>query len=93
MPKDDPDPSDPLALRAVAVPDPDGAVVREMAACVAEEFLRLGFAPAEVRALFRSPRYSLAHHAWRQLGDAEVGAIVAERASCCRPADHRSFPC
>lgn len=80
MPKNEPDPEDPLELEAVCLPDPDGNAVDLMAQCFAEEFLRLGRTPEQVLAMFRSAEYSLPHRAWRQLGDARVRAIVDRQA-------------
>jgi hypothetical protein len=71
-----PEQDDPFQLEAVGVPDPTGECLREMAACFAEEFLRLGFPPGRVLALFESPTYALANHAYRVLGPREVRAIV-----------------
>ena len=55
MPKDEPDPSDPLELRAVQIDDPTGESLQAMATCLAEEFLRLGWEPARVEGLFEQP--------------------------------------
>jgi hypothetical protein len=83
-----PEADDPFALSGVGVPDPDGTAVREMAACFAEEFLRLGFPPGRVLALFESPRYPLAHRAYAQLGAAETRALIERLAATWSPA-HR----
>jgi hypothetical protein len=80
MPYGDPDPSDPTVLVGVALPA-DLESVREMAWVFAEEFARMGFGARRIEALFRSPFYGGAHHAWRVLGEAEVEAIVAECAA------------
>jgi hypothetical protein len=84
----EPEDDDPLELNVVGVPDPSGTSLRTMAACFAEEFLRLGFPPGRVLALFESPRYPLAHGALNALGHAEIRAIVAEAARVWSPA-HR----
>ena len=77
MPYRDPDPTDPSVLVGVAVPaDPEA--MREMAWVFAEEFARMGYDAARILAVFRSPFYAGAHHAWRTLGEAEVAAIVEE---------------
>jgi hypothetical protein len=71
-----PEDDDPFQLNAIGVPDPSGESSRAMAECFAEEFLRLGFPPGRVLALFESPRYALAHQAFRALGPGAVRAIV-----------------
>jgi hypothetical protein len=91
-----PEADDPFALQGVGVSDPDGAATRDMAACFAEEFLRLGFPPGRVLALFESPRYPLAHQAYRQLGAAETRALIERLAAVwcpgSRPPRVRSQP-
>ena len=86
MPKHEPAPEDPLALHGVRVPDPGGDAVERMAACIAEEFLRLGHGPGEVLELFRSPRYGLPHRAWRELGEVRIFTLVSSLAAARRPA-------
>jgi len=76
MPHDEPDPTDPMELCGVAFDDATDADVASMVDCLAEEYLRLGFSPREVLALFRSPDYPLAHGAWIELGEVEVFARV-----------------
>ena len=90
-PVKEPEDDDPLTLNAVGVSDPTGASLRAMAACFAEEFLRLGFPPGRVLALFESPRYPLAHGALNALGPAAIQAIVADAARIWSPA-HRNVP-
>jgi hypothetical protein len=85
----EPEENDPLELNAVGVDDPDGTSLREMAACFAEEFLRLGFPPGRVLALFESPRYPLAHGAWNTLGAPAIRALVEEQARIWSPT-HRN---
>ena len=75
-----PEADDPFALNGVGIPDPDGTSARTMAECFAEEFLRLGFPPGRVLALFESPRYPLAHEAYTLLGAQETRALI-ERAA------------
>jgi hypothetical protein len=77
MPKDEPDPEDPLELAAIGVADPGGESTRLMAECLAEEFLRMGHSPGAVMDLFRSPAYSLAHRAWLELGEVRVFTLVS----------------
>jgi hypothetical protein len=77
MPYDDPDPQDPMMLVGVGLPSGPEAQ-REMAWAFAEEFARLGYDATQILALFRRPFYAGAFGAWRQLGEAEVRAIVRE---------------
>jgi hypothetical protein len=91
MPIHEPDEEDPLELSVVGIPDPSGEATRAMAACFAEEFLRLGFEPGRVLSLFESPRYALAHRAWLELGAHAIHAIVEEQARTWSPT-HRTVP-
>lgn len=84
-----PESEDPFELKAIGVADPDGTSLREMASCFAEEFLRLGFPPGRVLALFESPRYALAHEAWLALGEPAVRVLVEDLARIWSPA-HRN---
>jgi hypothetical protein len=77
MPYDDPEPDDPQELVGVELPG-DESVTREMAAAFADEFAQLGFSRAQILALYRKAEYTGAHHAWRLLGEDEVGRIVDE---------------
>jgi hypothetical protein len=79
VPKNEPDPSDPLELIA-AGDDLGQASTSLMAECLAEEFLALGHPAHDVMALFRSPAYALAHRAWLELGEVRVFAMVSEKA-------------
>jgi hypothetical protein len=76
MPKNDPADSDPLELTGVVFDDPSGTSLTVMAECFADEFLNLGYTPAEVMDLFRSREHRLAHHAWSELGEVTVFAMV-----------------
>jgi hypothetical protein len=94
MPYDQPDPSDPMLLLRVAVPA-GAEAQREMAYALAEEFARLGYTGKQILALFRKPFYSGAHRAYRQLGQQEICAIVAETVAVwgrARPVDREAAP-
>lgn len=86
-----PEHDDPFELQAIGVSDPDGTSRLEMARCFAEEFLRLGFPPGRVLALFESPRYPLAHGALLALGEPAIRALVEEAARIWSP-QHRNAP-
>jgi hypothetical protein len=81
MPKHEPDLEDPLSLEAASCDDPTGLSVQLMAEAFAEEFLRLGHTSAEVMDMFRSEDHSLAHHAWEQLGEVRLFALIGELAA------------
>lgn len=89
-PTKEPEEDDPFELNAVGVSDPSGESLHEMAACFAEEFLRLGFPPGRVLALFESPRYPLAHGALNALGYPAIREIVANAARVWSPAHRRN---
>ena len=82
----EPEADDPFQLNAIGVPDPTGEGLRAMAACFAEEFLRLGFPPGRVLALFESPRYALANQAYRALGAPAIRVLVDDLARVWSPA-------
>jgi hypothetical protein len=77
MPYREPDPDDPNVLVGVDLPA-DAEAVRDMAWVFAEEFARLGHDAPQILRVFRAPFYAGAHRALRELGEAEVSAIVAE---------------
>lgn len=69
MPKDEVDAEDPLELRGVEISCADE---REMVLAVVDEYVRLGFGPGELLALFESPRYTMTHRIWLRNGEAYV---------------------
>jgi hypothetical protein len=85
-----PEDDDPFELNGVGVSDPSGESLREMAACFAEEFLRLGFPPGRVLALFESPRYPLAHGALNALGHPAIRALVEDAARVWSPSHRKN---
>ncbi len=86
MPYREPDPDDPLELRGVALPDPGGEALADMAHAFAEEFLRMGYEPGRVLALFEHPRYVLPHRAYLTLGSQTIRRIIEETARVFAPA-------
>jgi hypothetical protein len=84
----EPEQEDPFELCGIGIPDPAGESVRRMAACFAEEFLRMGFPPGRVLSLFESPRYVLAHRAYQALGPVETRALVERLARVWSPTKH-----
>ena len=86
----DPEEDDPFELKAIGVSDPDGTSLRDMASCFAEEFLRLGFPPGRVLALFESPRYPLANGALHTLGFPVIREIVEQAARIWSPTHRKN---
>ena len=72
MPYAEPDATDPMELVGVALPASGPDAMRELCACVADEFARMGCTAEEILGLFRSPFYAVAHGAWQALGDRAV---------------------
>jgi hypothetical protein len=56
MPKDEFDPQDPLELNGVALLTHEDTT-DSMCECFIEEFMRMGFGPKQILALFRNPHY------------------------------------
>jgi hypothetical protein len=68
------DADDPMGLCAVGVEAGD---LDTQAACLVEEFVRMGAGDAQIHALFRSPFYAGAHAIWRARGEGWVSALMA----------------
>ncbi len=81
MPHNDPDPTDPMALHGVAVQTDDPSVMREMAQCFIEEYLRMGYARDRVLSMFAIPRYAGPHMALQALGEQAIAALIDDVAS------------
>jgi hypothetical protein len=56
MPKDEFDPEDPLELNGAVFLTPEDTT-NAMCECFIEEFLRMGYGPQQILALFRDPQY------------------------------------
>lgn len=77
MPKDEFDFEDPLELNGVAfLTDEDTSA--EMTGCFAEEFMRMGYNPKQVLALFRNPHYTGPNMVLANKGEPFVRQIIAE---------------
>jgi len=68
---------DPVELVGVPVPV-DEATFDEMAACLAEEYVRSGWSDADLLALFRSPFYAGMHVIYLRRGDRWVRDLLAD---------------
>ncbi len=80
MPYDDPDPVDPMTITGVAFETSDDSAVREMAACMIEEYLRLGFDEDRLLKMFRVSGYVGPYMAYQALGEEAIRAMIAEYA-------------
>jgi hypothetical protein len=78
MPHNDPDPTDPMALHGVAVQTDDPHVMREMARCFIEEYLRMGYARDRVLSMFAIPRYAGPYMAGQALGHEAIAKLIEE---------------
>lgn len=77
MPKDELDPEDPLELCGVALLTEEDTS-DAMTECFVEEFLRLGYSPAQVLALFRNPHYTGPNMVFANRGEPWVRTKIAE---------------
>ena len=77
MPKNEPDPLDPMTLTGVEFPATEEDVV-EMASSMAEEFARSGWDEHRIKWIFQSPFYAGPHRALKQLGEERVLALIEE---------------
>jgi hypothetical protein len=81
MPKDEFDPQDPLELNGTVFltqEDTTGA----MCECFIEEFMRMGYGPKQVLALFRDPQYLGMNMVMQNRGEQFVRERVAEVFAC-----------
>ena len=77
MPKDESDAEDPLELRGVGLlTDEDTSEV--MTECFVEEFMRLGYSPNGILALFRNPHYTGMNRVFQNRGEGFVREKIAE---------------
>lgn len=81
MPKDEPDPEDPMALVGVVCPATGDAEIVEMADSFVEEFARLGWSAEKVFKMFTTPFYAAAHRIYRLKGE----AFIRDRITAAAP--------
>jgi hypothetical protein len=77
MPKDEFDFEDPLQLNGVAFLT-EADTTDAMCECFIEEFMRLGYGPKSVLALFRNPHYLGMHMVLEKRGEAFVRDRISE---------------
>lgn len=77
MPKDEFDFDDPMELRGLAFPTSEDTT-DAMCECFIEEFMRLGYNPKQLLALFRNPHYTGMRLVWEGRGEAFVRQAIQE---------------
>ncbi len=82
------DTDDPMELVGVRLPVADDQAMRDMAECFVEEFVRLGHTEDELMRIFQDPFYAGVHQAYRVLGEAHIGELIAEYIRLFRPAEN-----
>ncbi|MCC6714546.1 MAG: hypothetical protein IT496_04890 [Gammaproteobacteria bacterium] len=69
------EPHDPMELVGVVLP---GSGMENMAACLVEEYLMLGFSDQQILALFRRPCFGATHGIYRARGEDYVRALICD---------------
>ena len=81
MPYDDPDATDPMALRGVVVESSDDGPVREMAECFIVEYARMGFDSDRILQVFKTSGYAGPFLAYQTLGEQVIRSLIDEQMS------------
>lgn len=68
---------DPMEIVGMTFADPGGKMAEEMGRTFVDEYLRMGFPPDEILALFRDPFYRAVHAIYQQRGEAFVERMIA----------------
>lgn len=76
MPKDEFDHEDPFELVGTVIPDPDGTNLEEMARCIVEEYVRVGFSDQQLWGLFHNPFFGATHALYRARGETWVQEVI-----------------
>ncbi len=79
MPHGDPDPTDPMTLTGVELLVDDPGAVLDMAACFAEEYVRLGLSAEAILELFESGQYAGPAMAMGQLGHDTIRELIQQQ--------------
>lgn len=90
MPYDDPDATDPMTLHGVVVETNDDGAMREMAECLVEEYIRLGFDADRILRMFKTRGYAGPFLACQTLGEEAIRSLIAEYMQRRGPLQHRS---
>ncbi|MBI2321319.1 MAG: hypothetical protein HYU88_04310 [Chloroflexi bacterium] len=75
MSQKDYEPDDPMALRGVGLP---AGSADAMAACLVEEYVRLGYSDQQLLRLFRSPAFAATHALYRGRGEAWLHGLIGQ---------------
>ncbi len=87
MPMREADTDDPMELVGVRLPVADDQAMGDMAECFVEEYVRLGHTADELMRMFQDPFYAGVHQAYRVLGEAHIGELIAKYMRLLRPAE------
>ena len=85
MAKKECEPDDPMEMVGVELGGQDEAELRDMALCVAEEFVRDGWSEEKIFAMFKNPLYRGPYLAWIQKGDEFVTSVIRDAFQMWRP--------
>jgi hypothetical protein len=77
MPKDEFDFADPFELNGMAFLTPEDTT-NDMAETFIEEFMRMGYGPSQILALFRNPHYLGPNMALEKRGETFIRDLIAE---------------
>jgi hypothetical protein len=67
------EPDDPMELRGVAFP---GSALEEMAECMIEEYIKMGYDEEAILRFFQHPFYQATHLIYRERGEVYVKALI-----------------
>jgi hypothetical protein len=67
---------DPMEIVGMTFSDPEGKIAEEMGRTFIDEFLRMGWPPPEILALFRDPFYRAPHALYRRRGEEYVLGLI-----------------
>jgi len=76
MPHNEPDPTDPMTLRGVAVETDDPSAMRKMAVCFIDEFMRMGYEQNRLLSMFKIPKYAGPYMAFKALGEDAIAQLI-----------------
>ena len=68
---------DPMEIVGMTFADPDGKIAEEMGRTFVDEYLRMGWPPEDILAVFRDPFYRAVHAIYRLRGEAFVVEMIA----------------
>ncbi len=73
MGKKEVDANDPMEIVGVSLP---GGDLEQMAECLVEEFVRMGYSDNAILKLFRNPFYASVHHIYQRKGEDYVVKLI-----------------